>query len=382
VTRNVFWLGVVSFFGDVASDMVVPLLPAFLVSLGGGAAAIGAIEGAAEATASIFKYLSGRWADRSRRLLPLARAGYGLSAAVRPLLAFAFAPWHVFVIRCADRVGKGVRTSPRDKLLAASAEPARLAEAYSFHRGMDHLGAAIGPILAAGLLLAWPGRVRLVFALAAIPGALALLALLPVREAKSKENAAPEKSAVRARPPWGLLAPVVLFTLGNSTDALLLLGGQQLGIRTAFLPLLWALLHVVRATSSWPLGRLADRLGRRASLAAGWIVYAACYAGLAQASAPWHAWTLFAAYGFVAALTEGSERALVASSVPDSARGAMLGLYNLLSGLGLLLASLLAGFLWDVFSSRVALLTGAVFAALAAAALLSTPVPARRAASL
>ena len=119
MTRNVFWLGVVSFFGDVASDMVVPLLPAFLVSLGGGAAAIGAIEGAAEATASIFKYLSGRWADRSRRLLPLARAGYGLSAAVRPLLAFAFAPWHVFVIRCADRVGKGVRTSPRDKLLAA-----------------------------------------------------------------------------------------------------------------------------------------------------------------------------------------------------------------------------------------------------------------------
>ena len=243
MTRNVFWLGVVSFFGDVASDMVVPLLPAFLVSLGGGASAIGAIEGAAEATASIFKYLSGRWADRSRRLLPLARAGYGLSAAVRPLLAFAFAPWHVFVIRCADRVGKGVRTSPRDKLLAASAEPARLAEAYSFHRGMDHLGAAIGPILAAGLLLAWPGRVRLVFALAAIPGALALLALLPVREAKSKENAAPEKSAVRARPPWGLLAPVVLFTLGNSTDALLLLRAQQLGIRTAFLPLLWALLQ-------------------------------------------------------------------------------------------------------------------------------------------
>jgi MFS family permease len=399
MTRNVLWLGVVSFFGDVASDMVVPLLPAFLVSLGGGAAAIGGIEGAAEATASVFKYLSGRWADRASRLVPLALGGYGLSAAVRPLLAMAAAPWHVLAIRCADRVGKGVRTSPRDKLLASSAEPARLAEAYSFHRGMDHLGAAVGPLLAAGLLLAWPGRVRLVFALAAIPGALAMVALLPVREAKPKETADPQRSAVRARPPWAVLAPVVLFTLGNSTDALLLLRAQQLGISTAFLPLSWALLHAVRATSSWPLGRLADRLGRRASLAAGWIVYAACYAGLAQASAPWHAWTLFAAYGFVAGLTEGSERALVASSVPDSARGGVLGIYNLLSGIGLLVASLLAGFLWEAFSPRAALLTGALLATLAAALLanasafgsgppaggpvgLPAPVPAGRAASL
>src|SRR5881275_1280541 len=188
VPPNVFWLGVVSFFGDVASDMVVPLLPAFLVSLGGGAGAIGIIEGAAEATASVFKYLSGRWADRSRRLLPLALAGYGLSAAVRPILAVVFAPWQVLAIRCADRVGKGVRTSPRDKLLASSAPPERLAEAYSFHRGMDHLGAAVGPLAASGLLLLWPGRVRLVFALAAIPGALALLALFPVREVKRPGN--------------------------------------------------------------------------------------------------------------------------------------------------------------------------------------------------
>ena len=399
LTRNVFWLGVVSFFGDVASDMVVPLLPAFLVSLGGGAAAIGAIEGAAEATASVFKYLSGRWADRSPRLLPLAFAGYGLSAAVRPILALAMVPWHVFAIRCADRVGKGVRTSPRDKLLASSAPAERLAEAYSFHRGMDHLGAAVGPLLAAGLLLLWPGRVRLVFALAAIPGALALVALLPVRERATRKVAGEETNAGAARPPWAVLAPVVLFTLGNSTDALLLLRAQQLGIGIALVPLLWALLHVVRATSSWPLGRLADRLGRRASLAAGWIVYAACYAGLAQASAPWHGWALFAAYGIVAGLTEGSERALVASSVPEAARGGVLGLYNLLSGIGLLLASLLAGYLWDAFSARAALLTGALFAALAAAALVgprpppsaparppgdpsgSLPVPARKAAS-
>jgi MFS family permease len=382
LTRNVFWLGVVSFFGDVASDMVVPLLPAFLVSIGGGAAAIGAVEGAAEATASVFKYLSGRWADRSRRLVPLTLAGYGLSAVARPLLALALAPWHVFAIRCADRVGKGVRTSPRDKLLASSAPPERLAEAYSFHRGMDHLGAAIGPLLASGLLLVWPGRVRVVFALAAIPGALAIFALLPVREARTaNEPAGASRSASAARPPWAVLVPVVLFTLGNSTDALLLLRAQQLGVRTALLPLLWAVLHVVRAGSSWPLGTLADRIGRKGSLAAGWMLYAACYAGLAQASAPWHAWALFGAYGFVAGLTEGSERALVASSVPEAARGGVLGLYNLLSGIGLLVASLVAGFLWEAFSARAALFAGALFSAFAAAALLSALVPAGRAAS-
>src|SRR2546423_9543929 len=182
VSRNVLLLGLVSLFGDVSSEMVVPLLPAFLVALGGGAEAVEIIEGAAEATASLFKSLSGRWADRVRRLLPVAVAGYGLAALVRPLLAIAQVPWHVFAVRCVDRVGKGVRTSPRDKLLAASADSAHLAEAYSFDRGMDHLGAAIGPLVAAALLLLWPGRLRLVFALAAIPGALAVAALFAVRE--------------------------------------------------------------------------------------------------------------------------------------------------------------------------------------------------------
>src|SRR5258706_15858066 len=182
VSRNVLLLGLVSLLADVSSGMVVPLLPAFLVALGGGAEALGIIEGAAEATASLFKYLAGRWSDRVRRLLPMAVAGYTLPAAVRPLLSLAQAPWHVLAVRCADRVGKGIRTSPRDKLLAASTDPEHLAEAYSFHRGMDHLGAAIGPLVAAALLLLWPGRLRLVFALAALPGALAVLALLLVRE--------------------------------------------------------------------------------------------------------------------------------------------------------------------------------------------------------
>src|SRR5256886_9293754 len=180
--RNVVVFGIVSLLADVSGDMVVPLLPAFVVTLGGGAAFIGVIEGAAEGTAAFLKYLSGRWADRARRLLPLAVVGYALAASVRPFLALAQAPWQVLAVRNVDRIGKGIRTSPRDKLLAASAPRQRLAEAFAFHRGMDHAGAAIGPLLAATLLVVWPEQIRRVFLIAAIPGALAVFALVGLRE--------------------------------------------------------------------------------------------------------------------------------------------------------------------------------------------------------
>ncbi|MFL5311458.1 MAG: MFS transporter [Myxococcales bacterium] len=396
VSRNVFLLGLVSLFGDVSSEMVVPLLPAFLVALGGGAEALGIIEGVAEATASLFKYFSGRWSDRVRRLLPLAMAGYGIAALARPLLAVASAPWHVFAVRCVDRVGKGIRTSPRDKLLAASADPERLAEAYSFHRGMDHLGAAIGPLVAAALLLLWPGELRRVFALAAIPGALAVALLFAVREiddhplaargvrpaedafaggSPSLEtvsgSAAARNSQAASRIPRRLLASIFVFTVGNSTDTLLLLRAHGLGVSTALLPALWTVLHVVRAATSWQLGRLADRLGRRAALATGWAWYAVCYLGFAFASVHWHAWALFAAYGLVAGLTEGTERALVASAVPQGSRGRALGVYNLVSGTGLLVASVVAGEVWDHASPAAALGLGAALAAAAASLLLA-----------
>jgi MFS family permease len=382
LTRNVVLLGVVSFFADVSSDMVMPLLPAFLVTLGAGAAYLGVIEGAAEATAALLKYLSGRWADRVKRLLPLAVAGYALAAVARPFLAAAQAPWQVLAIRNVDRVGKGIRTSPRDKLLAASTPAGRLAEAFAFHRGMDHAGAALGPLLAAALLLLWPGQLRRVFLLAAVPGALAVLALFAVRE-EGAAPAAPKPAEVPgagpARVPARLLAAIGLFTLGNSTDALLVLRAQSVGVPTAQLPLLWALLHVVRSLSSWPLGRAADRLGRSGALIAGWLWYAGCYAGFALADAPWQMWALFAAYGLVAGLTEGSERALIAASVPGERRGRALGLYNLVSGTGLLAASVLAGLAWERVSPAAAFFLGAALAVAAAAALGAAPRPAGRA---
>jgi MFS family permease len=394
--RNVVLLGVVSFFADVSSDMVMPLLPPFLVSLGAGAAFLGIIEGAAEATAALLKYLSGRWADRVRRLLPLAIAGYALAAIARPFLAVAHAPWQVLAVRNLDRVGKGLRTSPRDKLLAASTEPARLAEAFAFHRGMDHAGAALGPLVAAALLLLWPGDLRRVFLLAAIPGGLAVMALFAVREEEAKASLGPQASGLgpeaqkakadlglrpeaksaRGRVPASLLVAIGVFTLGNSTDALLILRAQTVGVPTPQLPILWALLHVVRSALSWPLGRAADRLGRRGALAAGWLWYAACYAGFALARSPLQMWLLFAAYGLVAGLTEGSERALIASAVPGERRGRALGVYNLVSGIGLLLASVLAGEVWEHGSPQAALLLGAGLAFAAAALLAAAHRPA------
>jgi MFS family permease len=392
LSLNVLLLVVVSFLADVSSDMVMPLLPAFLVTLGAGGAWLGAIEGAAEATAALLKYFSGRWADSVRRLLPLAVAGYALAGFVRPFLALVRAPWQVLAIRNLDRVGKGLRTSPRDKLLASSAEPARLAEAFSFHRGMDHAGAALGPLLAAGLLLVWPGRIRLVFLLAAVPGALAVLALFGVREqsvqsvhsvqsvrsVQTVQCVQTVRSARSAIPP-GLLVAIGLFTLGNSTDALLVLRAQMLGVSVARLPLLWSLLHVVRALLSWPLGRAADRLGRRLALGAGWLWYALCYLAFALAREPWQMWALFAAYGVVAGLTEGSERALISAAVPDTERGRALGVYNLVSGMGLLAASVLAGQLWDHVSPPAALLAGAGLAIAAVAMLSSARRPAGQA---
>src|SRR5438270_10365572 len=241
LSRNVVILGVVSLLADVSGDMVVPLLPAFVVTLGAGAAYIGVIEGAAEGTAALLKYLSGRWADRVRRLLPLAVIGYALAALARPFLAASQKPWHVLAVRNVDRVGKGIRTSPRDKLLAASAPRERLAEAYAFHRGMDHAGAAIGPFVAAGRLLGRPEHIRRVFLFAAIPGALAVLALLAVHETAQLTPRAEAGGQAKGGVPRRLLAAIALFTLGNSTDALLLLRAGTIGVPAAPLPLLWGL---------------------------------------------------------------------------------------------------------------------------------------------
>lgn len=386
--RNVLALASVSFLTDVASDMTYPLLPLFLATvLGASATAVGAIEGAAESTAALLKLFSGWLSDRVPRRKPLVLAGYGIASLIRPLIGFAQMASQVLAIRVIDRIGKGIRGAPRDALIADSVDPAIRGRAFGFHRAADHAGAVVGPLLAFALLR-WGGlEIRDVFLLTAIPGALAVaMVLFGVREmprevpAQSQDKSGKlDLRAPLGRRFWCFLAVLLVFTLGNSTDAFLLLRARDLGIDAALIPILWAVLHVVKALSSTPAGALSDRIGRKPLLVAGWLLYAGVYLALAYAETAWHAWALFAVYGVYFGLTEGVEKALVADLVPADVRGTAFGWYNLAIGVGALPASLIFGLIWDGAGAPVAFGFGAAMA-LAAAIGISFVAPARQSA--
>jgi MFS family permease len=390
--RNVLALALVSFLTDVASDMAYPLLPVFLATvLGAGATAVGAIEGAAESTAALLKLASGWWSDRVDRRKPLVAAGYALASAVRPLIGLAQSAPQVLAIRLTDRIGKGIRGAPRDALIADSVEPSVRGRAFGFHRAADHAGAVVGPLLAFALLEGLGLELRTLFLLTAVPGALAVLAVLAGVREQPRRAPGPEAGAAQRRPArpdlraplgrrfWAFLGILFVFTLGNSTDAFLLLRAADLGVPAALVPVLWALLHVVKSLSSTPGGALSDRLGRKPLLVAGWLLYAAVYFALGVADEAWHAWALFAVYGVYFGLTEGVEKALVADLVAAERRGAAFGWYNLALGLGALPAAILFGALWDRLGAVVAFSFGAAMALLAAVGIaFVVPAPARR----
>ncbi len=380
---TVIALGLTSLLTDVASEMIYPLLPVFVATLGGAPALLGLIEGVAEAIASLLKLVSGRMSDRAARRRPLVLAGYGLAALVRPLMALASAPWHVLAIRATDRVGKGVRTAPRDALIADAVPADEAGRAFGFHRAMDHAGAVIGPLLALALL-AGGASVRTVFWLAAIPGVLGVLAVLRVREPEREVPvAAPGvagASAPMSSPLRRYLVVLGLFALGNSSDAFLLLRAGELGVAVRWMPLLWLVLHVVKLTSSYLGGGWADRVPRTRLIIAGWVVYAATYVGFALASATWHVWALFVVYGVYYGLTEPAEKALVRDLAPAAARGRAYGAYHFVIGITAVPAGLLTGGLWQGASGRVALLVGAGLALAAALALAVGPSTSARSA--
>ena len=385
---NVIWLGVVSLINDTASEMIFPLLPFFLVQvLGASETFLGLVEGIADSTASLVK-LGGGWiSDRFQRRKLLVGIGYGLAAVARPLIAVAFLPWHVLVVRFSDRVGKGIRAAPRDALLADSAPDNYRATAFGIHRAADHAGAVLGPLLATVLLIILGQRLRVLFALAAIPGLLTVLVIiLKVREvipsSDSENSARLLNDSVTGRHsggeserlrPVGSLGPrflcyigvIAIFTLGNASDAFLLLRARQLGVALTLVPLLWGVHHIAKMLWAVPGGVLADRFGPRRAITAGWLIYGAVYAGFAFASQPWHIWALFVVYGSFYGLTESPEKALVASLTPQSIRGFAFGTYHFAVGIGALPASLLFGALWQAFGVGVAFLTGAGFALLA-----------------
>jgi MFS family permease len=376
--RNVYVLSGVSFLNDVATEMIYPILPAFLTTvLGVNAGFIGAIEGAAESVAALLKLATGYWSDRLQRRKPLVVAGYALASVLRPLVAITQTATQVLLIRVGDRVGKGIRNSPRDALMVDSVPESMRGRAFGINSAGDNAGALLGPLIAFAILHWFHASLRTVFWLAAIPGALTIIvAMFGIREVQRTNAASKAKPNLDSRMGarfWAFLAVIFLFTLGNSTDAFLLLRAKELGVAVVFAPILWALLNGVKSVLNVPGGALSDRIGRRPVLVAGWVVYAAIYFLFARASHSWEAWALFAGYGIFFGLTEGTELALVADVVPKERRGAAYGWYYLAVGIGALPASLIFGVIWDRFGSPVAFEFGAVVALAAAVALFALP---------
>jgi MFS family permease len=372
LSRNVVALGLVSLLTDVSSEMIYPLLPLFLTSvLGAGPIFVGLVEGIAESASSLTKLFSGWLSDRLGRRKGLVVVGYTLSTIARPLVAFALAPWHVLLVRFTDRLGKGLRTSPRDALIAGSTELHIRGRAYGFHRSMDHLGAVAGPALAyVLLLLLGGGQLRTIFLLAAIPGILSVLILvLKVSEIQVNPTAVPKATPDTGRLDAQLtrfLLIVTLFTLGNSSDAFLLLRAQEVGIAVAYLPLLWMFFSLVKAVTGMPGGMLSDLKGRRGAIIAGWLVYAFAYLGFGAASQPWHIWALIGFYGLYFGLTEGGERALIADLVSPDRQASAFGLFHFCIGIAALPSSLLMGYLYQSFGAGPAFTVGAALAGLSA----------------
>jgi MFS family permease len=381
-------LGAVSFFTDVSTEMIYPLLPVFLASvLGANASFIGAIEGAAETTASLLKLLSGWWSDKVSSRKPFVVAGYLIASIVRPFTAATHSARQVLAIRLTDRVGKGIRTSARDALLADSAAPEARGRAFGFHAAADNAGAVVGPLVAFFILkLHGVGALdtskhlspndehamRNVFWLSAIPAAIAMVILIvvvrdiPRHDGDGREGKAGDAAGRLGGRFWAYLVVVLLFTLGNSTDAFLLLRANQLGVPIALAPILWALLNFVKSATGTYGGQLSDTIGRKPLIVGGWLLYAAVYFAFGWASAPWQAWALFAIYGIFYGMTEGTEKALVADIVPRVRRGAAFGWYNLAIGLGALPASLIFGWIWDRSGAPSAFVFGASLALVAA----------------
>jgi MFS family permease len=376
VPPTVKGLSLVSLFNDFASEMVYPLLPAFVTGpLGGGALILGLLDGAADLTSAVLKVVSGRLADRAGWRKPLILLGYATAVLVRPLIAVANAAWQVVGFRVVDRVGKGIRTPPRDALIAAVSPPQARGRAFGFHRAADHFGAVVGS-LAAWYLLTRGANVRSVIGWSVVPGLLAFVLLAAVLRGAPTPGSDPSARSTRTaadasgRVFWGPVLALTALTLFRLPETLLLLRLQQQGVAVAAVPLVWAGLHVVRSASSYPGGWLSDRLGPRLTVAAGGVVFAGVAAALAMQLGAAGAIAVFLVLGLVAGLTEGPERALVARLAPvRTGRG--FGVYHALTGGAALPAGLAFGAMYQDWGAAEALLASGAGVAVSVAAWLA-----------
>jgi len=366
LSRNVIVLGLVSLFQDASSEMLYPVVPMFLVGvLGAPMTVIGLIEGFAEFTAAILKAVFGRVSDRFQRRSVFISLGYGLSAASRPLLFLANTWGFVLASRLLDRLGKGVRTSPRDALLAAAAPAEHRGKVFGIHRAMDTIGAVIGPLLAIWLLAVTDNDYRFVFLIAIIPTAFAFLLTFLVKEteASGKGQKAKNNSTVFLQfaicnlPPayWKFLAINTFFFIGNSSDVFLILRAQEIGLSAQLAILAYVVYNLAYALLATPAGMLSDRLGRRRVMQIGFLVFAIVYLGFAFVKSTSFIWPLFALYGFYAAMTEGVSKAAIADLAAPEHRGSAIGVFYMSTGVASLVASSLAGWLWTEFDASIAL---------------------------
>lgn len=388
--RNVFAISIVSLLNDASSEIIYPLLPVFLsLTLGASPAIVGLIEGAAESVSSLLKLFAGYFSDRRGKRKVFVVLGYALANLVRPLLAFASNWYQVLAIRLTDRVGKGVRSAPRDAMIADAVKPQERGLAFGFHRAMDHTGAVVGPLAGYLLVLLFAANTDAltaadftkIFLVASVPAIAAVIVVgFFVRETQVTTNQT--QTEIRPRPRLSLsgfdsnfkrfLLIIALFTLSNSSDAFLLLRAQSAGVSVGTIPLLWALLHVSKVISSLFGGDLSDRLGRRRLIVSGWILYAAVYAGFAFVTSALSVWVLFVIYGIYFGLVEGAEKALVADLVRPEQRGTAYGLYNLAFGITVFPASLMMGLLWSFSGPALAFVVSATIGLAAALLLLTT----------
>jgi MFS family permease len=380
---TVWLLGAISLLNDAASELVYPLIPLYLATvLGSGPRALGFIEGAAEATAALLKLVSGVWYDRVGRAKGFIVGGYGLAAIARPAIAFVTAWPGLLLLRLMDRLGKGLRSSPRDALLAQAVPADRRGLAFGLHRAFDNAGAVIGPLLAAGLL-ALNVPVRDILLWAAVPGALCVLLALAIRE-----PVAIDRPAVR-RPEWRwstlppayrrVLIVLAVFTLGQASNAFVLLRANELGMPATQVALLWAAVATTSTLLAVPLSAWSDRIGRLPLLIAGWSLHALLFVALALVDAPGPLWFIAVMLGLYMAATEGAERALISDLVPGTALGSAYGWYYLVKGLLLLPASAVFGVIWFAASAKTAFLAAAALVAAATVLLAAWALPAVRA---
>lgn len=369
IEKNIFFIGLTSFFMDTATKMIYAIMPLFLISIGATKTELSLIEGIAESTASIIKALSGWWSDKIRKNKPFLIVGYAVTALLSPLFSIATTPLQVLAIRFTERVGKGIRTAPRDSLIASSAGSKARGKGFGFHKAMDNSGAILGPLLAAGILFLYKSNYHLVFLFAAIPGILGLVTVIFfVKEAKARKIPPLGKIKLTdfSKRYYAYLGIVFIFTMGNSTDALLLVKASDIGIEAALIPLIYMLFNTVSALFAIPAGMLSDKIGRERLIIFGYLLYAAVYFGFGMTNSTMVMIMLFALYGLYNAATDGVQKALAADLVPRDKRGTGLGLYNCIVGVTLLPASLIAGLLYDQVNNSVPFYYGSGMALLAA----------------